>query len=64
VAPVYVNCIQQLYSPTWLSVGCDAMRFLISDAIVMNACSTLVAFFADVSRNGMPISSANAFAGR
>lgn len=29
-------------------------RFLISAAIVMNACSTLVAFFADVSRNGMP----------
>lgn len=29
-------------------------RFLISAAIVMNACSTLVAFLADVSRNGMP----------
>lgn len=29
-------------------------RFLISAAMVMNACSTLVAFFADVSRKGMP----------
>jgi hypothetical protein len=33
---------------------------LISAAIVMKACSTLVAFFADVSRKGIPISSANA----
>ena len=29
-------------------------RFFISAAIVMNACSTLVAFLADVSKNGMP----------
>jgi hypothetical protein len=29
-------------------------RFLISAAMVMKACSTLVAFLADVSRNGMP----------
>jgi hypothetical protein len=29
-------------------------RFLISAAIVMKACSTFVAFFADVSRNGIP----------
>lgn len=28
--------------------------FLISAAIVMKACSTLVAFFAEVSRNGIP----------
>jgi hypothetical protein len=28
--------------------------------MVMNACSTLVEFFALVSRKGMPISSANA----
>ena len=34
--------------------------FLISAAIVMNACSTLVALFAEVSKKGMPISSANA----
>ncbi len=38
----------------------SAYLFLISAAIVMKACSTLVAFFALVSRNGMPISSANA----
>ena len=29
-------------------------RFFISAAIVMNACSTFVAFLADVSKNGMP----------
>ena len=28
--------------------------FLISAAIVMNACSTFVAFLADVSKNGIP----------
>lgn len=33
---------------------------LISATIVMKACSTLVAFLALVSRNGIPISSANA----
>jgi len=35
--------------------------FLISAAIVINACSTLVAFFALVSKNGMPIESANSW---
>lgn len=34
--------------------------FFISDAMAMKACSTLVAFFALASINGMPISSANA----
>ena len=29
-------------------------RFFISAAIVMNACSTFVAFLAEVSKNGMP----------
>ena len=28
--------------------------FLISAAMVMKACSTFVAFFAEVSKNGMP----------
>lgn len=39
-----------------VSVALDGgpTRFLISAAIVMNACSTFVAFLADVSRNGMP----------
>ena len=39
----------------WLpifAVGAVAILFLISDAIVMNACSTLVALFAEVSRKG------------
>jgi hypothetical protein len=44
-------------------MGWLAMRFLISAAIVMNACSTLDEFLALVSRNGMPISSANACGG-
>jgi len=35
--------------------------FLISAAMAMKACSTLVAFLALVSMNGIPISSANAF---
>ena len=38
--------------------------FLISAVMVMKACSTLVAFFALVSRKGMPISSAKACAMR
>ena len=42
--------------------GALAIRFLISPAIVMNASSTLVAFFADVSRKGMLTESANSFA--
>lgn len=39
-----------------VSVALDGgpTRFLISAAIVMKACSTLVAFLADVSRNGIP----------
>ena len=36
-------------------------RVLMSAAMAIKACSTLVAFFALVSINGMPISSANAF---
>lgn len=35
--------------------------FLISAAMVMKACSTLVAFFALASRNGIPRESANSF---
>ncbi len=38
--------------------GTATHLFLISPAMVMKACSTLVAFLALVSRNGMPISSA------
>ena len=34
------------------------MRFLISDAMHMNACSTFVAFLALVSRKGIPSESA------
>lgn len=37
-----------------------AHLFLISAAMVMNACSTLVEFLAEVSKKGMPISSAKA----
>lgn len=39
-----------------VSVALDGgpTRFLISAAMVINACSTLVAFLADVSRNGIP----------
>lgn len=39
-----------------VSVALDGgpTRFLISAAIVIKACSTLVAFLADVSRNGIP----------
>eukprot|EP00967_Tisochrysis_lutea_P078809 scaffold107444_cov28-Tisochrysis_lutea.AAC.2 len=43
-------------------VGAEAMRFLISPAIVMKASSTLVAFFAEVSRNGMLTDCANSLA--
>ena len=35
--------------------ACAAMRFLICAAIVKNACSTFVEFFADVSRNGISV---------
>ena len=40
--------------------SCGSYLFLISAAMVMNACSTLVAFLALVSKKGMPISSAKA----
>ena len=36
-------------------------RFFISAAMVMNACSTFVAFLADVSKNGMPSWSAYSY---
>lgn len=39
------------------------IRFFISAAMVMNACSTLVAFLALVSRKGMPRESANSCRG-
>jgi hypothetical protein len=38
-----------------------AYLFLIAAAIAMKASSTFVAFFALVSRKGIPISSANAY---
>jgi hypothetical protein len=41
--------------------GTDCILFFISAAIVINACSTLVAFLALVSKNGMPKWSANSF---
>lgn len=41
------------------AVAPGPMRFLISAAIVMKACSTLVAFFALVSKKGMAKESAN-----
>ena len=40
-----------------------AHRSLICFDMVKNACSTLVAFLADVSRKGIPSSSAKAWAG-
>lgn len=43
-----------------LAAGRACHLFLISAAMVMKACSTLVAFLALVSKKGMPISSANA----
>merc|ERR1719160_1241945 len=42
--------------------GCEAICFLISWAILMKACSTFSALFAEVSRKGIPISSAKALA--
>ena len=50
---------------TWqrvLAAGRVCHLFLISAAMVMKACSTLVAFLALVSKKGMPISSAKACA--
>ena len=49
----------------WLPIfiaGVLAIRFLISEAIVMNACSTLVALLALVPRKGMVSDSANSCA--
>jgi hypothetical protein len=43
------------------STDAPAHLFLISAAIVMKACSTLVAFLALVSKKGIPISSAKAW---
>ena len=40
--------------PACSAADCGPMRLLISEAIVRNACSTLVADLAEVSRNGMP----------
>jgi hypothetical protein len=40
----------------------NAYRFLISEAMVKKAVSTLVEFLADVSRKGMPSESANSLA--
>jgi hypothetical protein len=42
------------------SRGAAAHRSLICLDMVKKACSTLVAFLAEVSRKGMPSSSANA----
>ena len=41
--------------------GLDTYRSLICLAMVKNACSTLVAFLADVSRKGMESWSANSW---
>ena len=52
-------------SVVWLPIfiaGVLAIRFLISEAIVMNACSTLVALLALVSRKGIVSESANSCA--
>jgi hypothetical protein len=38
---------------------CGPTRALISEAIVMKACSTFVEFLAEVSKNGIPRPSAN-----
>jgi len=46
--------------PALEAIGWLAILFLISAAMVMNACSTFEEFLALVSRNGIPISSANA----
>ena len=50
-----------VWLPSFMA-GVAAIRFLISVAIVMNACSTLVALFALVSRKGTPSESANSCA--
>ena len=52
--------------PTWtfglvLLVAVVPMRSLICLAMVRKACSTLLAFLAEVSRNGMPRLSANSY---
>jgi hypothetical protein len=43
------------------AIELEPIRSLICFDMVKNACSTLVAFLADVSRKGMPSSSANAY---
>lgn len=49
--------------PAWGPEGAGGPTlFFISAAMVMNACSTFVAFLADVSKNGMPSWSAYSFA--
>ena len=47
--------------PAWAAAGGPTL-FLISAAMVMNACSTLVAFLAEVSKKGMPSWSAYSLA--
>jgi hypothetical protein len=46
--------ILTLFAPPSVELDGGPTRFLISAAIVIKACSTLVAFLADVSRNGIP----------
>ena len=58
-------CPSSFKPPPWpplLAAGAWAIRAFISAAIVTNACSTLAALFADVSRKGIPNWSANSFA--
>ena len=45
-----------------LITGWEAILFLISAAMVMKDCSTFAADLAEVSRNGIPSSSAKALA--
>eukprot|EP01084_Bolivina_argentea_P002120 3900_1 len=56
-APISVNCFLCGFGGGW-----DCILFLICAAMVKKACSTLVAFLADVSKKGMVNSSANALA--
>ena len=51
---------EEIFNLGLFTAGADGgpILFLISAAIVMKACSTLVAFLAEVSRNGMPRESA------
>ena len=58
---VEVDPILQAMSQELLQLGMEKLthRSLICFAIVKNACSTFVAFLAEVSRKGMPSWSAN-----